>query len=314
MDRMKLGVSTCLLGHKVRYDGGHKRDPFIIDILGRFFDFVPVCPEVEAGFPVPREAFRLTGDPGQPRLITQKTLIDHTDRMIAWAEARCDQIARENLCGYIFKSKSPNSGLFRVKVYNDKGMPLRQGVGLFARVFTRRFPLTPAEEEGRLNDLEIRENFLERVFVYHHWMTFRQNPSPAGLVRFHTVHKLLLMSHSIDHYRRCGNLVASIRQTPFDDILDAYGRILMEGVKMKATIRKHINVMMHVMGHFKKHIGPDQKAELLELFESYRNGHLPLIVPVTLLNHHVRTLDLAYLKEQLYLNPYPAELKLRNHV
>ncbi len=313
MEKIKVGVSSCLLGYNVRYDGGHKRDPYIIDILGQFFEFVAVCPEVEAGFPVPREAFRLTGEIDHPRLITQKTRIDHTDRMITWAGSRCDDLARENLCGYIFKSKSPNSGLFRVKVYNDKGMPLQQGVGLFARVFTERFPLIPVEEEGRINDLIIRENFLERVFVYHHWLTFLENADPGSLVNFHTTHKLLLMSHSVEHYRRCGNLVASIRQRPFKDIILEYCNLMMDCVKLKATIRKHINVMMHVMGYFKKHLDSDQKAELLELFDRYRQEHIPLIVPITMLNHHVRRFDLGYLKNQLYLNPHPMELKLRNH-
>ncbi|MBN1879005.1 DUF523 and DUF1722 domain-containing protein [bacterium] len=313
MNKIRLGVSTCLLGHKVRYDGGHKRDPFIIDVLGKFFDFVPVCPEVEAGFPIPREAFRLVGNVDEPRLITQRTKIDHTDRMITWAHARCDALAAENLSGYIFKSKSPNSGLFRVKVYNDKGMPIQQGVGLFARVFTERFPVIPVEEEGRINDLSIRENFLERVFVYNRWQSFASNPSPGGLVSFHTVHKLLLMSHSIEHYRRCGKLVASIRQQSFTDLVNDYRQIVMDCMKFKATIKKHINVMMHIMGHFKKYLDSDQKAELLELFDRYRNEFVPLIVPITMLNHYVRRFNLSYLNDQLYLNPHPMELKLRNH-
>ncbi|HPQ41432.1 MAG TPA: DUF523 and DUF1722 domain-containing protein [bacterium] len=310
---IKIGVSTCLLGEKVRYDGGHKRDPYIIDILGQFFEFVPVCPEVEAGFPIPREAFRLVGDPDNPRLITQKTKIDYTDRMNTWAEKRCDQLEKDELRGYIFKSKSPNSGLFRVKVYNDKGMPIQKGTGLFARVFTRRFPLIPAEEEGRLNDLPLRENFIERVFVYHHWLVFKAAHSPKGLVEFHTRHKLLLMSHDVPGYRACGKLVAAIKQQPFAAIIRQYEDLLMKTLAHRATVKKHINVMQHVMGHFKTHLDSDQKAELLELFESYRAGHIPLIVPITMLNHYVRRFEVKYLKDQVYLNPHPMELKLRNH-
>ncbi len=313
MDKIKLGVSTCLLGRKVRYDGGHKHDPFITGVLGRFFDFVPVCPEVEAGFPIPREAFRLVGDIDNPRLMTQKTGVDHTDHMVDWSHSKCDALQKENLRGYIFKSKSPNSGLYRVKVYNDKGMPIQKGTGIFARVFTERFPLMPVEEEGRLNDLILREHFIEKVFVYHHWLEFKAADSPGGLVRFHTTHKLLLMSHSVDHYRQCGKLAAAIKTRPFKDIVSDYEQALMDGLSKKATTRKHINVMMHVMGFFKKIISGDQKTELLELFDQYRNGFIPLIVPITLLNHYVRHFNLDYLQNQLYLNPHPMELKLRNH-
>jgi uncharacterized protein YbgA (DUF1722 family)/uncharacterized protein YbbK (DUF523 family) len=313
MDKIKLGVSTCLLGRKVRYDGGHKHDSYITGILGQFFDFVPVCPEVEAGFPIPREAFRLVGDVETPRLMTRKTGIDHTDHMIDWSHSKCDVLAETNLRGYIFKSKSPNSGLYRVKVYNDKGMPIQKGTGIFAGVFVKRFPLMPVEEEGRLNDLGLRETFIEKVFVYHHWLLLKAANSPGGLVQFHTAHKLLLMSHSVDHYRQCGKLVASIKTRPFKDIVSDYEQALMDGLSKKATIRKHINVMMHVMGHFKTLVSSDQKSELLELFDQYRDGFIPLIVPITLLNHYVRQFKLDYLENQLYLNPHPLELKLRNH-
>ncbi|MBN1296972.1 DUF523 and DUF1722 domain-containing protein [bacterium] len=312
-DKIAIGVSTCLLGKNVRYDGGHKRDPYIITILGQFFRFVPVCPEVEAGFLVPREAFRLVGDPESPRLMTQKTAIDYTDLMNTWATNRCHQLETENLRGFIFKSKSPNSGLYRVKVYTNKGMPVHAGTGLFARVFTQRFPLIPVEEEGRLNDLPIRENFLERIFVYHRWLLFKAAHSPRGLVEFHTQHKLLLMSHDLPGYRACGTLVASIRQQPFDAIIRQYEQLLMKTLAYRATIRKHINVMQHIMGHFKKHLDSDRKTELLELFASYRDGLIPLIVPITMLNHYVRRFDVGYLKDQVYLNPHPMELKLRNH-
>lgn len=312
-EKIKIGVSTCLLGEKVRYDGGHKRDLYIINVLGQYFDFVPVCPEVEAGFPVPREAFRLVGDPDNPRLITQKTKIDYTDRMNTWAAARCDALASEDLRGYIFKSKSPNSGLYRVKVYNEKGMPIHKGTGLFARAFIDRFPLMPVEEEGRLNDLPIRENFIERVFVYHHWLAFKAAHSPGGLVTFHTRHKLLLMSHDVPGYRVGGKLVAAIKQKPFPEIIREYEQLLMNTLEQRATPRKHVNVMQHVMGHFKKHLDSDRKAELLELFDAYREGHIPLIVPITMLNHYVRRFDVEYLKDQVYLNPHPMELKLRNH-
>lgn len=313
MSKIKIGVSTCLLGHKVRYDGGHKRDPYIIDILGEYFEFVPVCPEVEAGFPTPREAFRLVGDIDKPRMITQKTGKDVTDRMQRWSHKRCDALADEQLRGYIFKSKSPSSGRWRVKVYNDKGMPQHKGVGIFARIFTDRFPGIPVEEEGRLNDLKLRENFIERVFVYDNWLNYRASESPGGLVTFHTRHKLLIMAHSVEDYRKLGRLTASIKQEPFPKILADYEKGLMHALALKTTLKKHVNVMQHIMGYFKKQLNQDQKAELLELFNEYKAGYLPLIVPVTMLNHYVRRFSIDYLADQVYLNPHPTALKLRNH-
>jgi uncharacterized protein YbgA (DUF1722 family)/uncharacterized protein YbbK (DUF523 family) len=313
-EKIKLGVSACLLGQEVRFDGGHKRDRFITDILSQYVDYVPVCPEVEYGLGIPRETLRLVGDPASPRLVTTKTHVDHTEGMLHYARRRVMELKKEDLCGFIFKSRSPSSGMERVKVYNEKGIPVNKGVGLFARVFMEHFPLIPVEEEGRLHDPKLRENFIESIFTLKRWReaiagTRRLNT----LVDFHTRHKLLLMSHSPKHYRSMGKLVATGKQYPLGELLSMYESLLMEAMKLKATIKKNINVLQHIMGYFKKQLTKDEKQEILEILGNYRNGDVPLIVPITLMNHHVRKYDEEYLSGQFYLKPHPIELHLRNH-
>lgn len=313
-EKIRLGVSSCLLGNRVRYDGQHKLDHFLVDVLGQYVEWVPVCPEVECGLPVPREAMRLVGDPEHPRLVTIRTRIDHTDRMLQWASRRARELDREDLCGFVFKSRSPSSGMKSVKVYNDDGMPSQTGVGLFAKAFMDRFPLLPVEDEGRLNDALLRENFIERIFAFHRWKTFRNGDgSLKGLIRFHTEHKLLLMAHSPKHYQLLGKLVADTKSLPKNALLDEYSWLFFEGLAMLATNRKHTNVLQHMMGYFRKQLSSDEKAELGDIIKAYHAGIVPLIVPVTLINHYVRKYDEPYLKQQVYLNPHPYELKLRNH-
>jgi len=314
-DKIKLGVSTCLLGEKVRYDGGHKLNRYLVDVVGPFVEWVPVCPEVECGLPVPRESMRLVQGPRGPRLTTGKTNIDHTDRMMKWTEGRLRQLEKENLRGYVFKSRSPSSGMRDIKIYNELGMPQSKGSGLFARAFMDRFPLLPVEDEGRLNDAGLRENFIERVFIYHRWINFTESgATPKGLVDFHTDHKLLIMSHSPKHLRELGKIVAAPKGRNKKDVLDEYIARLMEGLKLSATVRKNTNVLQHIMGYFKKVLTAGEKQELLTVIDRYHKSLIPLIVPVTLLNHYVRKYDEPYLKRQYYLNPHPAELMLRNHV
>lgn len=310
---IRIGVSSCLLGNQVRYDGGHQHDRYITGTLGKYFQFVPVCPEVECGLPVPREAMRLVGDPDSPRLVTNKTGIDHTDRMNRWARHRVDQLAEENLCGFIFKSKSPSSGMERVKVYDANNVPRAIGVGLFARAFKERFPLLPVEEEGRLHDLILRENFIESVFVYQRWRNTVQGFTANRLVTFHTRHKLLLRAHSEMHYRELGRIVAEAGTLEPNLLCISYQEKLMAAMGLKPTVKKHVNVLTHMMGYFKKQLTSDEKQELLEVIDQFRNYYVPLIVPITLMNHYVRKYNNPYLQEQYYLNPHPTELKLRNH-
>lgn len=313
-DRIRIGISACLLGQPVRYDGGHKHDPYITDTLGQYLEFVPVCPEVEAGFPTPRESFRLVGDPENPRLITTRTHLDHTERMTGWAGSRVRELEKENLCGFIFKRGSPNSGLSRVKVYNPKGMAEKKGVGIFARAFTRHFPLLPVEEEGRLNDPKLREMFIEQIFTLKRWReTLALPANMRNLVDFHTRHKLLILAHSPAHAALMGKRVADGRRMPIQDVYAEYEKCLIEALRLKTTLKKNMNVLQHIMGYFKKQLTVDEKQELLEVLDQYRREYIPLIVPVTLLNHYVRKYDQPYLQQQVYLNPHPIALKLRNH-
>lgn len=310
-----VGVSSCLLGEHVRYDGGHKHDRYITDTLGRFFSFVPVCPEVGCGMPVPREAMRLEGDPANPRLMTRQSRVDMTGRMLAFCAAKLRELEEADLCGFIFKKDSPSSGLWRVKVYDSGGMPKMAGSGLFANAVARHFPLLPVEEAERLNDPALRENFIERVFTYRRWREFlRGRPGLGGLVEFHARHKLLIMSHSTRHYREMGTLVGNGKGMKREELLRRYEGLLMEGMALRATARKQTNVLMHIMGYFKKQLTSLEKEELLEVINRYHDRLVPLVVPLTLFRHYVRIYDQPYLKHQVYLDPHPAELMLRNHV
>jgi len=317
MQKIRLGISACLLGQEVRFDGGHRLDHFITATLGRFVEFVPVCPEVECGLGVPREAMRLVGDPAAPRLVTVRTKIDHTARMVKWAEKRVRELEQDGLCGFIFKSKSPSSGMERVRVYNElaQGSPVTKGVGVFARIFMEHFPLLPVEDEGRLHDPVLRENFIERLFVFRRWRELLAAASGrGGLVVFHTRHKLLILAHSPGHYRELGKLVARAKELPVPELYARYQSRLLEALRLKATPKKNTNVLHHLMGYFKKVLVAVEKQELLEIIDNYYLGHVPLVVPVTLINHYVRKYDQSYLKEQVYLHPHPVELHLRNHV
>lgn len=314
-DRIRVGISACLLGHTVRYDGGHKLDRYIRDTLGKYLEFVPVCPEVECGLGVPREAMRLVGDPESPRLVTVRSGRDVTEQMLKWAKHRLEELQEEELCGFIFKSGSPSSGMERVKVYSPGGMPSLKGRGLFARAFMERFPLLPVEEDGRLHDPKLRENFVERIFVMWRWRKVRKAQNPiAALVDFHTSHKFLILAHSPKHAKEMGKLVADAGVFPPSQALESYEALLMQAMRLLATTAKHLNVLQHMLGYFKKQLSADEKQEMMELLFSFREGHLPLVVPVTLLKHYVRKYGVSYLAQQTYLEPHPLELQLRNHV
>jgi len=314
-EKIKLGISTCLLGGKVRYDGGHRLERFLTETLGQFVEYVPVCPEVECGLSIPRESMHLEGDPESPRLVTLRTHQDMTDRMVRWALKRVVELEKEGLCGFIFKSNSPSSGMERVKIRNEKGMPVKRGVGMFARVFMEHFPLLPVEDEGRLRDPELRENFIDRIFTLKRWReVLAEKQGRRNLVDFHTRHKLLILSHSPKHYREMGKLVARAKELSLKELYERYQTLLMESLGLKTTPRKNANVLMHMAGYFRKQLSSDEKKELLEATKNYRQEYIPLIVPITLINHYVRKYDQPYLKQQVYLNPHPVELQLRNHV
>ncbi|MBN1294077.1 MAG: DUF523 and DUF1722 domain-containing protein [Candidatus Latescibacteria bacterium] len=313
--KIKLGISTCLLGEQVRYDGGHKLDRFLRDTLGQYVDYIPVCPEVECGLSIPREAMRLVGNPENPRLVTIRTKIDYTDLMQSWGVKRLKELEKEDLCGYIFKSKSPSSGLERVKVYYKNGMPVHNGIGIWARMFLSHFPYLPVEDEGRLHDPGIRENFIERIFILKRWREMIvRGKTMNNLIDFHTDHKLLIMAHSPQLYRAMGKIVAEGKNHNIEELFHDYREHMIKAMQLKTTTKKNVNVLQHIMGYFKKNLSADEKQELMEIIESYHHEFIPLIVPVTLLNHYVRKYGQQYLKRQFYLNPHPLELKLRTHV
>ncbi|MCJ7594505.1 MAG: DUF523 and DUF1722 domain-containing protein, partial [Desulfobacterales bacterium] len=308
-EKIRLGISACLLGQEVRYDGGHKLDRFLTGTLGQYVEYVPVCPEVECGLSVPREPMHLEGDPDSPRLVTIKTNRDLTDQMVQGAGKRVGELEKENLCGFIFKSGSPSSGMERVKVYNEKGMPDKKGVGMFARAFMEHFPLLPVEEDGRLHDPKLRENFIESIFTLMRWReVLREKRNVGRLVAFHTENKLLILSHSQTHYRQMGKLVAAGKGAAVKGLYADYETLLLDALKLKTTVKKNINVLQHMMGYFNRDLSSDEKQELLEIIEEYRKGFVPLIVPITLFNHYVRKYVQSYLDRQTYLRPHPIAL------
>lgn len=312
---LRLGISRCLLGDEVRFDGGHKRDNFLTDVFGRYVEWVSVCPEVEAGLGTPREAMRLVGNPQHPRLMTIKSGIDHTNALETITKKRIEELSELDLSGYVFKKDSPSCGVERVRIYNEHGMPSRSGVGLFARGFLEQFPLIPVEEEGRLCDAPLRENFIERVFCYRRYQDLlRSGVTRQAVVRFHTIHKYLLLAHSQQHYELLGRLVGRAEQYRQKELAVRYGELFMKALAVKATVRKHVNVLQHILGYFKERLKSQEKVELLGVIDDYHRGLTPLIVPLTLIKHYVQLFNVDYILDQVYLNPHPKELMLRNHV
>ena len=314
--KLRVGVSSCLIGRKVRYDGQHKRDPFLVDVLGGFVDWVPVCPELEVGMGVPREPIRLVGSSRSPRLVAERSGADYTAAMRRYAEARVDELSKLDLSGFVTKKDSPSCGLERVRVYPDKGgPPRRDGVGAFARVLVERLPLLPVEEEGRLNDPSLRESFIERIFAYARWKAAIAAGMRRGdLVAFHTAHKLALLAHSPAAYRRLGALVGGMSKGSLAPVVEAYGRGFMEALRVPATRGRHTNVLQHMLGYFRDTLPREDRKELEEVVHDYERGLVPLVVPQTLLRHHVRRQGVEYLAGQTYLDPDPKELMLRNRV
>ena len=315
MTPLQVGVSACLLGDEVRFDGGHRRDRFLTDVLGPYVEWVKVCPEVEVGMGVPRETLRLVRARGDTRMVTARTEVDYTDAMRAYARRRAETLAGLDLRGYVLKKDSPSCGMERVTVFTAHGASTRTGVGLFAEALLARFPSLPIEEEGRLADARLRENFIERLFAYDALRALFDTRWTYGqLVAFHTAHKLALLSHSTDAYRSLGRIVAGGRTRPRTELQRHYEEEFMAALARPATPRRHTNVLMHMAGHLKTSLDPASKQELVGCIDEYRRGLVPLVVPLTLLRHHVRVHAVEYLAGQTYLEPHPRELMLRNHV
>jgi uncharacterized protein YbgA (DUF1722 family)/uncharacterized protein YbbK (DUF523 family) len=319
-DRVRVGVSSCLLGEKVRFDGQHKRDGFVVDQLGKHVEWVAVCPELEVGMGVPREPvrlIRLRAAP-EPRMVGVKSGEDWTARMQRFAAARVRALDGEELSGFVLKAKSPSCGMTRVKLYDgDKTerAPEPAGVGLFAAALMQRFPNLPVEEEGRLCDARLRENFIERLFAYARLRRLWQTRwTLASLIAFHTAHKMALLAHSTDGYRALGRLVGIGKSLPRAELRDRYETEFMKTLGRPATPGRHANVLMHMLGHLTDHLDAGDRHEVLAAIEAQRGGQLPLIVPLTLVAHHARRLQTRYLLDQTYLHPHGDEIQLRNRV
>jgi uncharacterized protein YbgA (DUF1722 family)/uncharacterized protein YbbK (DUF523 family) len=326
-ERPRLGISACLLGQAVRYDAGHKRDPFLVETFGPHVEWVPVCPEVESGFGTPRDSMRLMlkapiararGEriPGEAvSVIVPRTGADVTETLRSYAVAKAEHLAGERLSGFVLKKDSPSCGMDRVKVFSSSGPGERAGRGLFAEALMARLPTLPVEEEGRLSDPRLRENFVERVFAYQRLRAlFRPGWTTGDLVRFHTAHKLALMAHSPSAYRQLGPLVAAAADRPRDEVAREYEREFMNGLTRIATPGRHANVLQHMLGYFKTSLNDAARQELRAVIDDHRRGLVPLVVPMTLFRHHLRQQPVTYLAGQTYLDPHPRELSLRNHV
>jgi uncharacterized protein YbgA (DUF1722 family)/uncharacterized protein YbbK (DUF523 family) len=311
---IKIGVSACLLGSKVRFDGGHKRSRFITDSLAEYFEFTAYCPEVAIGMGTPRQPIRLTGDAQSPEAVGVKTPeLNVTQPLRTYGEKIAGGI--DGLCGFIFKKDSPSCGMARVKVYNAKGMPERVGTGLFAREVMKANPLLPVEEEGRLNDADLRDNFITRVYVYARWKALiDKGLSKAGLISFHSGHKYLVMSHSNEMYRELGQMLSDLTQAPLTDIADRYIVKLMQALRLPATRKRHTNVLQHLLGYLKNNLDSAHRTDLSKTIDSYRRGEFPLVVPIRLLQHHFSMHPHPYINKQVYLAPHPQALLLRNNL
>jgi uncharacterized protein YbbK (DUF523 family)/uncharacterized protein YbgA (DUF1722 family) len=315
MEKIKLGISSCLLGNNVRYDGGHKQDKFLTHILGKYVDYIPVCPEVESGLGVPRAPMRLEGNLLSHRLMITGTGKDLTGRMLAWASKKAGKLAKEQLCGFIFKSASPSCGMERVKIYGEKSKPVKNGVGLFAEFFMSRFPLLPVADEIRLHDPGLRDHFIQSIFVLARWHellgtgNFKEN-----LMDFHTKHELLILSHSTRHYQEMCRLMAARGNYSSQSLRKKYMELLLQSLAFKTTPAKHAHVLCRMMGYLKKCLSADEKIKLLNLINQYRRGLVALNVPVTLIIHYAGKYNVAYVKRQVYFNPHPVQSQLQRHV
>jgi uncharacterized protein YbgA (DUF1722 family)/uncharacterized protein YbbK (DUF523 family) len=312
---VRVGISSCLLGEAVRFDGGHKHDRFLTDQLGPFVEWVPVCPELELGMGVPREAVNLRRDGDRLRMVGTQSGRDWTEAMEAFAARRVRALAKLELCGYVLKKDSPSCGMERVRVREPSGLARRDGRGLFAAALLAAEPALPVEEEGRLNDAVLRENWIERVFAYRRLRSLLAGRFSVGrLVAFHTAHKLQLLAHSTEAYRRLGRLVAGAKRAERAALERRYALEFMAALAVRATPRRHVNVLEHCLGHFRGRLDAGARAALARQIADYRSGLVPLVVPLTLLRHYVERLGIGYLAGQVYLEPHPKELMLRNHV
>jgi len=317
---IKVGVSACLLGQEVRYNGSHKRSRYIQDILSQHFDFLPLCPEVGIGLGTPRKPIRLittsgNNESGIEAALTEDHSVRFTEQLKQYAHDQAKKLT--DASGYIFMQKSPSCGYTRVKLYHENGNPLEVAQGIYAAELDKVLPLMPKEEAGRLSDPMIRENFITRVLAYHDWQTnVAYQLSPQALLDFHVRYKYLLMAHHVKSYQELGRLLSDLKARPLGEIAHDYITQFSEALKHIANRKKNSNVLQHLQGYLKKDLSKDEKQEMHNLVHQYRTGLIPIVVPLTLLNHHINkhTNDDNYLRKQKYLNPHPFELGLRNAI
>ena len=310
-----LGISACLMGHKVRYNGQHKRSSFCMNTLADYFNFIPVCPEVGIGLGTPREPIRLVGTSEEYRVVgTDNPDRDVTDQLEAYGREKAREL--DGISGYILMQKSPSCGMERVKIYGENGIPSGDnGPGVFARALMAENPLLPVEEEGRLHDPILRENFFTRVFALHRWQTeVMPNPSHKAVADFYTVYKYQIMAHNPQNYAELGQLIAKGKTVPMDELMETFSHIFMTTLAKRATRKSHTNVMLHLMGYLKKTVAGTEREEILKLIEQYRQGVLPLVVPMTLLRNYLQRNGGDYIQQQVYLQPHPEVLGLRNTI
>ena len=314
MNKIPVGISACLEGREVRHDGGHKHSRYCTGVLARYFAFRPLCPEMGAGLGAPRPAMHLIDGEQGLRLVNVRGEGDHTDAMQRWSDEVLPGL--EDLRGYILMAKSPSCGMERIRIYNaDGGLIRRDGRGLFAEALMQRYPLLPVEEEGRLNDPPLRENFIERVFLYDDWLNMRAGGlTAAKLIDFHTRHKFQLLAHCQATYRRLGPLLADLRAAPLERIADQYIAEVMQAMAKRISRGAHVNAIQHLLGFFRGQLAAEERRMVQEQLDAYLREEVPLIVPMTLIRLAQRREPVAYLTAQEYLTPYPDELGLRSSV
>ena len=312
VEKIKIGVSACLLGKEVRFNAQHKYHWYINEILGKYFDYVPICPEVAIGMGVPRKSVRLVGHSDSPEMIEPISGKNWTEKMVSYSEKKVKNFG--DLSGFLFKRASPTCGVFRVKVYQKNGIPLPEGMGLFSQKVSQEWPLLPIEEEGRLNDTMLRENFLERVFGYQRIRKLMEKKfQRKDWIDFHTQNKFLLLAHSRKYYTELGHLVSAIEKKSPMDFKQEYSVLYMEALAVQTTRKKHGDVLLHILGFLKKILTKEQKEDILKAIKNYTESVYPLIVPMTLLNHYITLNKIDYIQKQIYLCPTPEDLCLRNH-
>ena len=315
MKKITLAISSCLMGNKVRFDAGHKRSKYCLDVLGDWFDYQPICPEAGIGMSIPRPPIHLVDSQGdiKVKMVSDHSL-DFTEQLKGYASEQLSSI--ENVSGYIVIRNSPSCGMERVKVYHENGNPSNlSSSGAYIAEIMKLRPELPVEEEGRLSDPKLRENFINRVFAFNEWQsTVLHEPTLKNLIRFHSRYKYLIMAHSYQAYKQLGRLVSNDGSKELNIIISEYQQLLMATLKKIASTKSHTNVLFHILGYLKKSINSEAKQELIKVIEQYRNGIVTLIVPVTLINHYINQYGTDYICNQAYLNPHPIELGLRNYI